>query len=118
MRLKILLLTLAVLTNLPPLTSSLKGQTTPPPTVDKCRSDQHRWWAELEKPGGPALTYPEFQYFISTMKRCQTIDASNYGLYSNVINETMAFLVLRYEGFLRRHELLAQFVTEDLAGLR
>jgi hypothetical protein len=95
------------------------AQTPPsPPTIAECRAYQPKWWAELEKTGGPTVTYIDLQFYIVTMTACMQVDTKYDNEYKATVQEAISFSALRYSAFLKRHGLFEQFVSEDLSGAR
>jgi hypothetical protein len=52
------------------------------------------------------------------MRGCAEVDHDHASAYVHTVALTMAAVGIRATDFLRRHDLMDQFVKEDMAGLR
>jgi|ERR1022692_267786 hypothetical protein len=89
------------------------------PTAEQCQADQRLWLSRLE--AGNSSKLPDITIISKwnrEMSDCETVDPNNKGKYSNTGAEIDAEEVGRMTDFLARHDLWAQFQTEDTAGQR
>ena len=92
------------------------------PTVEQCRADERSWISKLEQeplPSGIAnVSIQELQAWKNEMADCLKVDAAFQVQYLSTISEADAGQLTRLQHFLKRHDLLDQFLAEDAQGKR
>src|SRR5580704_1113880 len=84
------------------------------PTTEQCRADEAVWAAEdkssdsFHKPSGMDLINRRDE-----LAKCHYVDPDNKSDYDRTLWALDAEMRNRFEHFLIRHDLLAQFVAED-----
>jgi hypothetical protein len=90
------------------------------PSVDQCQADQRLWLHRVEDKDDKLLdiTFGMLSEWYAEMDRCQAVDPPNSHRYYNTQAEIQAEKLVRFQSFVERHGLLAQFFAEDTAGKR
>lgn len=100
------------------LTASVTAQVEHAPTVAQCQADRRLWFSQLE---GESANEPMFAVLIkrgAEMEDCEQVDPDNELHYFNTRAEINAVELGRMTDFIQRHNLLKQFIEEDVAGKR
>jgi hypothetical protein len=100
------------------LAVSLTGQVEHAPTVAQCQADQRLWDFKLlhEREKLPDVTM--LQKWNTELRDCLTIDPPTQLQYIVTTDEIDAETLLRTIHYLERHNMMADFKTEDAAGKR
>lgn len=89
------------------------------PTTEQSRADYRLWFSKLEDPRGTdAFTQEVLGQWYGEMGDCVAVDPAYDWHYVNVQSEICAERSLRMQHFLKRHNLIEQYVSEDQAGAR
>jgi hypothetical protein len=88
------------------------------PTVAQCQADQRVWSSELEDDTYPKPDIDVLQKWTREMRDCKKVDPEHKFEYYNTVAEIDSEELLRMVNFLNRHDLLADFKTEDASGKR
>jgi len=91
------------------------------PSVQKCRADQSLWLSKLDPPDPiydddprlPGWDGEDFQY--QEMQKCNSVDPEHRRDYDRVRSEIVADRTIRIGRFMRRHNLLEDFLRENPA---
>lgn len=100
------------------LTASLTGQVEHAPTVAQCQADQRLWDYEFMHQSEKLPNVGVLQKWNSEMQDCMKVDRQTQLLYESTVVDIDAETELRMMHFLQRHNMLADFKTEDAAGKR
>jgi len=100
------------------LTASLVGQVEHAPTVAQCQADQRLWDYQLMHESEKLPDVVVLQKWSSELRDCMKVDPQTQLQYVFTIDEIDAQTELRLMHFLQRHNLMADFTTEDAAGKR
>lgn len=100
------------------LTASLVGQVEHAPTVAQCQADQRLWDYQLMHESEKLPDVVVLQKWSSELRDCMKVDPQTQLQYVFTIDEIDAQTELRLMHFLQRHNLMADFKTEDAAGKR
>jgi hypothetical protein len=115
-----------------PLVCSIGESQKHPPSMTQCRSDAADWNREedvgpKDKDVGYQLSFGELLKRQGEMLDCMTLDAQHgpegQGVkvrtsYEKITHIYTTAMYSRYQHFLDRHHLVAQFLEEDEKGLR
>ena len=89
------------------------------PTVEQCRADAAVWdLTSMSQTQRDAITVVEAQNRYDQMADCAKVDVEHADTYFARVSFYGAFMSKRLEHFLRRHNLMQQFIDEDAAGMR
>ena len=94
------------------------------PSIGKCRTDQALWEAQLyhlaqgSAKGPDDVSLDTLTNWIHEMRGCPGVDREHTSDYVRTVALAMAAVGVRATDFLRRHNLMDQFVKEDIAGQR
>jgi hypothetical protein len=102
------------------LTASLVGQDVQhAPTVAQCQADQRLWDSEIMNKSRDDLPVVGIlQKQTSEMRDCLSVDPPHQFQYIVTTDEIDAEELIRTLHFLQRHNMMADFKTEDAAGKR
>jgi hypothetical protein len=90
------------------------------PTVAQCRANQQLWLSKLQTKGYVSLSvhYLELDYWLLEMENCLKVDHNFEARYRYTENEIFVEEGSRLRNFLKRHNLVDQFMAEDAQGMR
>jgi len=94
------------------------------PSLGQCRTDQPLWDAKLIEiarglaKGTDDTTVETLTNWIHEMRGCVGVDSEHAHAYVHTVALAMAAVGVRATDFLQRHNLMDQFVKEDMEGLR
>lgn len=88
------------------------------PLAVQCQADKAVWINELSGADVSKLAITEVNSRLWEMANCQEVDPANSGGYIKVATVYLMGIDARYQNFLKRHDLTAQFVREDAEGKR
>ncbi|MGA8510013.1 MAG: hypothetical protein WB762_30755 [Candidatus Sulfotelmatobacter sp.] len=88
------------------------------PTVAQCQADQRLWDYEFIHQSEKLPDVGVLQKWNSEMRDCMKVDPQTQLQYVFTVGEIDAETELRMMHFLQRHNMLADFKTEDAAGKR
>lgn len=100
------------------LTVSLTGQVEHAPTVAQCQADQRLWGYEFTHQSEKLPDVGVLQKWSSEMQDCMKVDPQTQLQYVFTVGQIDTEMELRMIHFLQRHNMLADFKTEDAAGKR
>jgi hypothetical protein len=94
------------------------------PRIGQCRTDQALWDSKLieiargSAKGTDDATVETLTNWIHEMRGCAGVDHEHAPAYVRTVALAMAAVGVRATDFLQRHNLMEQFVKEDMEGLR
>jgi hypothetical protein len=93
------------------------------PTAEQCRADQAVWADKLEAPAKDwADSVQESSRivvaWVTEMNTCLVVDRERIDDYNHTSQMGLLVVGSRKADFIRRHNLVSQFISEDDAGLR
>ena len=88
------------------------------PTVAQCQADQRLWDFKFIHQSDKLPDVVVLQKWNSEMRDCMTVDPPTQLQYLFIVSQTDAETAIRLMHFLQRHNMSADFKTEDLAGKR
>ena len=93
------------------------------PTVEQCRADQRLWSSVLDdqhafKAAVLRLSVQTIQQRSGEMRDCFAVDPENHHDYFVLVAAYGTETGVRYKNFIDRHNLMAKFLAEDVAGER
>jgi hypothetical protein len=88
------------------------------PTAAQCQADQHLWDYEFIHQYEKLPDVGILQKWNSEMRDCMKVDPQTQLQYVFTVSEIDAETALRMMHFLQRHNMLADFKTEDAGGKR
>jgi|SRR5271157_2850844 len=88
------------------------------PTVAQCQADQRLWDYEFIHQSEKLPDVGVLQKWNAEMRDCMKVDPQTQLQYVFTVSEIDAETELRMMHFLQRHNMLADFKTEDAAGER
>jgi hypothetical protein len=88
------------------------------PTVAQCQADERLWSSKLEASELNDVTFKTLIDWQHEMNQCRAVDRQHYSDYYGTEAEAQAVAAAREFNFIRRHDLLDQFLAEDAAGKR
>ena len=99
------------------------AQSQPANSKDVCRAKRDLWDTEhINLTNGPMddkLSASQLSSRMGEMAHCASdVDFENLHSYTRVSENYSGTLSLRYLSFLKRHDLMKQFLAEDAAGQR
>jgi hypothetical protein len=86
------------------------------PSVDQCRADQLLVDAKIHH--ADDATVETITNWIHEMRECTSVDNEHLASYACTMGFAMGLVGTRATNFLTRHNLMTQFVQEDMAGKR
>jgi hypothetical protein len=88
------------------------------PLAAQCQSDKAVWINELDPTQISTVAVAEVNKRMWEMGSCQEVDPSNSAGYVKVATIYLMAIDARYQNFMKRHNLMSQFVQEDTEGKR
>jgi hypothetical protein len=98
------------------------------PTVEHCRADQKFWFSKinddakaeeaegLREPVAHSISLQQLNFWSLKMHDCARIDPESKNLYYKTSGDAVSAANNRLLHFLDRHNLLSQFLAEDVQG--
>ena len=108
---------LAALITLSASSTRVQGQEHAP-MAPQCQADKAVWIDQLTPSDISKVAFVEVTSRMWEMAECQTVDPPNSAGYVKVSVLYLMAMDSRYQNFVKRHNLTAQFIQEDQAGER
>jgi hypothetical protein len=93
------------------------------PTAAQCQADERLWESDLHKASSTKdaisrFSFQSLQDRFSEMEDCIAVDEERGPYYASLAGIYGVGVAARLKHFIERHNLMAQFLSEDAAGKR
>lgn len=89
------------------------------PTVEQCRADQRLWMSKVETDSDVvSISFTDLSSWADEIDDCEKVDPDSRYKYLSLESEIAYTKISRFRKFLKRHDLLQQFLAEDAQGKR
>ena len=88
------------------------------PVAAQCQADKAVWLEQLSRAETTKLLVPELSSRMWEMASCQAVDPPNSADYVKISANYLMAMDVRYQDFVKRNNLVQQFLQEDAEGKR